>query len=500
MSLRTTLAAPATTGPGDPGDPPRPGFLRRHVLFLVLLLAGTALRVVAQLAYRPALLYVDSFRYLSNIDSTGIKGSDPLGYTLFLRGLLRIPDLAVVPIVQHLMGLGLAVALYALLVRRGVRTWLAALAAAPVLLDAYILQIEQLVMSDTLFIALEATGLILLAWRRRPPVTAIVVAGLALGAAVTVRSVGQPVVIIALVYAVATAGRGWRRRLTRGAALVAACVVPVAAYGVWTIAQYGHVGLGSSHGRMMYGRAATFADCRGLDLPAYERSLCPKQPVDQRPGVDVFMWGVESPASTYKPPPGVTKDAAFGDFAMRVFRHQPLDLAWAVTLDMLRGFQPTKAEMHNQVSVTRWQFQEGYPQTIGIDPSSVPALVRTGGVDTYADPGLAKFLRAYQLSVGYLPGTVVGLSLLLGALAFLGVGRARRSPLRGACFVLTGGVTGMLLVASLVEFSWRYHLPGIVLGPVAGALALTAIFGRTRNARGVGDASGVGREREDARR
>lgn len=500
MSLRTAIAAPATPRARVPGGPPRPGFLRRHGLIIVLLLAGIALRVVAQLAYRPALLYVDSFRYLGNITSSGIKGSDPLGYTLFLRLLLHVPNLAVVAAVQHAMGLGLAVALYALLVRRGVRTWLAALAAAPVLLDAYILQIEQLVMSDGLFIALTTTALIALAWRRRPSATAVIVAGLALGAAMTVRSVGQPVVVVALVYAVATAGRGWRRRLTRGAALVAACAVPVAAYAVWTAAHYGSAGLGSSHGRMMYGRAATFADCRGVDLPAYERSLCPSQPVGQRTGVDEFMWGIESPASTYKPPPGMTKDAAFGDFALRVYRHQPLDLARAVTVDFLRGFLPAKHEMHNQVSVERWQFQSAYPETVGLDPSAVPALVRAGGDHTYADPALAGFLRQYQLTWGYLPGTVVGAGLLLGALAFFGAGRARRSPLRGACFVLTAGTTGMLLVTSLVEFSWRYQLPGVVLGPVTGALALTAMFARPWNAGDAADASPDEGQREDAGR
>lgn len=486
MSLSTTIAAPADAGSGAAGGPARRGFLRflrRHALFGALLLAGVALRVVTQLAYRPALLFVDSFNYLANIDSTGIKGSDPLGYTLFLRLVLHIPDLAEVPAVQHALGLGIAVGLYALLVRRGVWTWLAALATAPVLLDAYILQIEQLVMSDALFIVLAVVALIALAWRRRPSVPAIVVAGLALGAAVTVRSVGEPVVIIALAYVVATAGRGVRRRLGRGALLATACALPVAAFALGTTAQYGHPALGASGGRMMYGRAATFADCRGLALPAYERSLCPREPLDARLGVDDYMWGTRSPASTYQPPRGMSKDAVFGDFAMRIFRHQPLGLAKAVTVDFLRGFAPRKADAPGQVSVTRWQFQLGYPQTVGLDPTRIPALVRSGGMYAYADPRFTPFLRGYQLSVGYLPGTAVGVSLLFGVLAFAGVGRARRSPLRGACFLFTAATGGALLAAALVEFSWRYQLPGVVLAPAAGALALTAVFARLPEAR-----------------
>lgn len=486
MSLSTTTAAPADAGSGDAGDPAHRGvlrFLRRHALFGALLLAGIALRVVTQLAYRPALLFVDSFNYLANIDSHGVKGSDPLGYTFFLRLVLHIPDLAEVPAVQHVMGLGVAAGLYALLVRRGVRTWIAAAATAPVLLDAYILQIEQLVMSDALYIALTAAGLIALAWRRRPPVTAIVVAGLALGAAVTVRSVGQPVVIVALVFAVATAGRGWRRRIGRGAVLVTACALPIAGCVVWTVAQYGHPALGASRGRMMYGRAATFADCRGLALPAYERSLCPAQPVGRRLGVDDMMWSPESPAATYRPPRGMRKETVYGDFAMRVFRHQPLDLARAITADFLRGFAPRKTDEPGQVSVERWQFQEGIPRFVGLDPTRIPALVRTGGVYGYADPDLASFLRGYQLSAGYLPGTVVGVCLLFGVLASAGAGRARRSPLRGACFLFTAGTGAALLVAALIEFSWRYQLPGVVLAPAAGALALTAIFARPPDAR-----------------
>ena len=52
---------------------------------------------------------------------------------------------------QRLLGLAMAVALYAVLVRRGAARWLAALAVAPVLLDAYQLQMEQMIMPDVWF-------------------------------------------------------------------------------------------------------------------------------------------------------------------------------------------------------------------------------------------------------------------------------------------------------------------------------------------------------------
>ena len=51
--------------------------------------------------------------------------------------------------IQHLAGVGSAAALYALTLRHGANRWLASLAAAPLLLDGYQIQIEQLIMSDT---------------------------------------------------------------------------------------------------------------------------------------------------------------------------------------------------------------------------------------------------------------------------------------------------------------------------------------------------------------
>src|SRR5215467_8096852 len=53
-----------------------PAILRRHWLAAALLAAGLVLRVLAQLAYRPALFYIDTTRYLYN----DAQGMDPVGY------------------------------------------------------------------------------------------------------------------------------------------------------------------------------------------------------------------------------------------------------------------------------------------------------------------------------------------------------------------------------------------------------------------------------------
>src|SRR6202044_923487 len=143
----------------------------------VLLAAGLALRVLAQVSYRPALFYIDTARYLYNAE-----GMDPVGYKGPLRAILFLANFGAVAAVQHLLGLAMAVVIYVLLLRRGVSRWLAALAIAPVLLDAYQVQNEQAIMPGTWFEALIVAGLAILLWRPRAGWRAVVAGGPGRGA------------------------------------------------------------------------------------------------------------------------------------------------------------------------------------------------------------------------------------------------------------------------------------------------------------------------------
>jgi hypothetical protein len=102
------------------------GALRRHWLISALLLAGLVLRLLSSIAYRPALLYIDTLKYLYN----AWPGTDPLGYSGVLKAILLVGNLETVAAVQHLVGLAMGVAIYALLLRRGAPRWLAAMARA----------------------------------------------------------------------------------------------------------------------------------------------------------------------------------------------------------------------------------------------------------------------------------------------------------------------------------------------------------------------------------
>jgi hypothetical protein len=77
--------------------------VRGHWPFVVVLSAGLALRVLTEVAYRPALLYIDSAKYLV---SSG--GTAPEGYQVLLRLLDPIGGLALVAAVQHAFGLATA--------------------------------------------------------------------------------------------------------------------------------------------------------------------------------------------------------------------------------------------------------------------------------------------------------------------------------------------------------------------------------------------------------
>ena len=63
--------------------------LRQHWLAALLFALGIALRAITMAAYHPALLYVDSLKYLYG----AWPGSDPIGYEVPLKAVLLVGDL-----------------------------------------------------------------------------------------------------------------------------------------------------------------------------------------------------------------------------------------------------------------------------------------------------------------------------------------------------------------------------------------------------------------------
>jgi hypothetical protein len=477
------------------------------------------LRVLSELAYRPALLYIDSAKYL-----VGSAGSEPEGYRLLLRLLDPAGGLGLVAAVQHGFGLATAVGLYALLIRRGVPRWGAALTAAPVLLDAYQLQLEQTIMPDVLFETMVAAGLILLLWRRRPGARLIAAGALVLGLATTVREIGAVLIAPTLIFALLTVPRltrsqpdGAPRRVGRQraarAALAGGCfALPVVAYMVAAIAVYGHFGLASNGPAPEYGRVAAAADCATLTLPADERALCPS-PAQTLAlgGVDGLLHNPASPGFTALVPAGLSHQQLVSSFSLAVLHQQPLRVAASIARDSARLFALTRDGSPVITSISRWQFQTFYPTY----PRSYSMAVFTqlahqaGSGGPAVDRPLATLLRDYQLHGGYTPGPLYAAALaagLLGALSGLARRRkpGRQTPVRdapgretpgrwtrtpadseraAACLLVTLSAVVLLLSSDAFEFSWRYQLPAVVLLPLAGALGATALAARCTAAR-----------------
>ena len=92
--------------------------VREHKLFSAALAAGAFLRLITVLGYPGALWFAgDSYVYVGAALRPQPNLSKSTGYSLFLRALLPFHSFTLVTVVQHLLGLAVAV------MRRRIRRW-----------------------------------------------------------------------------------------------------------------------------------------------------------------------------------------------------------------------------------------------------------------------------------------------------------------------------------------------------------------------------------------
>ena len=449
--------------------------LRQHWLAAVLIAAGLVLRVLAELAYRPALFYIDSVKYI--YDS---QGNDPEGYKAPLRVLLLVGNFDTVTAIQHALGLAMAITIYVLLLRRGASRWLAALAIAPILLDGYQLQSEQTIMPSTWFEALIVAGLAILLWRPQPGWRAVVGGGLVLGTSAIVAQVGEALLIPAVIFLLA-AGGGWRRVLGKCAALCLAFVLPILAYSTGSEILTGTFALSHQGVTSLYGRTAAAVDCTTITLPANERRICPARGPQAR-GDDWLAFNPASPVQAiYRDLPRAQVNTIVTNFSRNVVVQQPTQVLRAYGRDVLKLFAVDRQTQPGDPPISRWQFETSFPY---LSPHATkPEVDATiaqfgGGAPTVWRP-VAAFLHGYQLDGGYTPGSL----LLLFTLAGLGgsaalllrrrLGAARQKAL--ACLLFFGSGAFLLLVSDVFVFSWRYQMPALVTLVPAGALGISVM-------------------------
>lgn len=411
------------TGPlPTAGAPPRPLWLR-HLPFGILVALAAALRVVAMIAYNGILWFPDAHSYLAVAVRPVPYPARPMGYGFFLYLLEPFHSLAFVAGVQHAMGLAAGVIVYAVLRRFRTPWWVATLCAVPVLFDAYQLELEHMLLSDTLFwfLVLVAVALVIC---RPDSWPAMAGAGLALGAATLTRSVGLPLLVVFGVYLLV------RRRWRVAAVLAGACLAPMAAYAVWFHATWGTYALTNSDGIFLYGRTAAFADCKIIKPPANERSLCPDKPVGERRPSPDYIWHIKpfGDLSNYRKFTPA-RNAWAGDFARRAVLAQPVAYLGTGLDDFWKTFAPARVVYPNHHDVELYEFPATMPpqkklsvhplpgRTLGSAIATYTALPGSNGTATM-DPGPAAFLRAYQ-KVAYLPGPVLAVILAGGGLGML---------------------------------------------------------------------------------
>ncbi|WP_062344729.1 hypothetical protein [Herbidospora yilanensis] len=427
-------------------------WVRENPWFSGVFGVGLLLRVLAVVGYQPALWFPDTYTYVVTAIRPRPDLVRPAGYSFFLRLFEPFHSFGLVVVVQHLLGLATAVLIYTA-IRRKV---LGVVAAAVVLLDAYQIQLEHLLVSDTLFLFLVVAATVLalkpVTWR-----TALAV-GVLLAAATITRTAGLPLIVVFLVL------YGWRaRRWT--AVFAAGALVPVVAYGVWFHAAHDRVGIVGANGAFLYVRVMPFAECQVMKPPADLAVLCDDR--DPRPPAQDYVWDDASPLVRL---PGETftaaNDALAQRFALLAIARQPGDYLAAVARDLVRAFEPGRPVYPNPEVYAAYEF----PVTVPAEPRTRDTLgvelarrYENGPISTQVIEPVAGWLRTYQ-SVLALPGPLLLLVLLVPVIAM------RRSDV-----LIPWAVAWALLVvpAATAVFDYRYVLPAAPLAFLAAAMALS---------------------------
>ena len=449
-------------------------------LFAAALVPALALRVDAELGYRWQSWFNDSFTYVRAAVTLTPETERSSGYALYLWLLSPAHSYLLVTASQHLMGVLVAVMIYALARHRlGAPAWAAVLATLPVLYDGFEIQLEHLVMSDTLFLFLAMAALTVVLWSPRPSWRACLAAGLLLGISSTIRPTGLPLLVVLAVYLVIVYWRRWRLIVAGLVACGVACAVPVLGYEGWYKQAHGEFAMTDSTGVFLYSRVMTFADCSRMSLPTDLLPLCTSVPPDQRPIAQAYIWTSVSPLDRYSEPmfsPTVNRLAE--RFAVAAIEAQPLDYARTVWDDTVRSFDWNRSVFPNGQTYDAYLFSSQpleVPSGSYDGYQSVEAYYARGNPQTVLVAPFAAVIRDYQRYV-WLPGTVYGAILLVG---LFGIVRRWRRSGRAALLPWLCSLALIVVPAATAEFDYRYVTTAVPFACLAAAMT----FGPARLAR-----------------
>ncbi|RFS86392.1 hypothetical protein D0T12_07310 [Actinomadura spongiicola] len=443
-----------------------------HLPFACLMAVAVVVRVVAVKGYPSPLWFGDSPGYLTAAIELRPSKTRPSGYSLLLWALKPFHSFTLLVSVQHVIGLLMGVLVYLLVWRVARVAWFGALLAVPVLLPVHQVALEHMLMSDSLFAFLLLAAVAAVLWRRRTTWWLGALAGLFTGFAAVTRAAGLPLIVVILV-AMVVRGAGWRV----GVAAVA-FAVPVGGYVVWFHSAYGEFRMAKAEQVWLYGRTATFADCRVIKPRPELKIMCPERSNPRVSRPFAALWTGDSP---FRDVPGWIHgergNALAGEFAREAIKAQPGDYAKVVVHDTLRAFEWRRVAYPTPWTWRQYEFPEG--EAWSYEQATIAGEYGPGGRTKVVDPWSAWVLK-YQERV-VLPGTVLGV-LLLGGLGgvLLHVRSEGRWRVKGAVWDWTTGallpwgtcLALLVIPAATADFDYRYVQPAVPFACVALAFAL----------------------------
>jgi Dolichyl-phosphate-mannose-protein mannosyltransferase len=458
--------------------------IERNPWFSFALLCGAGLRLLAVLGYPGALWFGgDSYVYLGAALRLRPDLSKTTGYSLFLRALLPFHSLTLVAVLQHLMGLAVAVMMYALLRRNGVSKKWSTIATLPVLFDGFMIEDEHMIMTEALFTFLIMLALLLLLWNRQVSVWVALIAGLMVGYAADVRTEGAAVVVLFPIFLLIRAWRSWRnwRGWLAVAAVTAGCAAPLIGYAAWFDSWTGSFNVTLSDGFYLWGRVSSFANCAVIRPPADEVKVCPTEPLSKRTPPGNFIWFAPQ---VHQDLPGgpvtIANNKLLTSFAIHAVEAQPLSYVHTVVDGVMLSFGWPRIAYPSPGTVYYYYFHTK-PELIPKDRSWIPGGTAYQDAESYGHATPSRVVEPFAILIlgyerlFYTYGPLFGVIMLLG---LGGVLRVQRRPLRLRWYRRRGSmlpwVTAVVLLVfpiATADFDYRYLLPVLPFACLAAGLA-----------------------------
>lgn len=453
------------------------GRAREHHAILILIALAIVVRIGLMYLYFPALLLAfDTPRY-ARVGGFPMFGDFwmPAGYPFFLCLLRSVTnELWVTTAVQHALGIATGVFLYIALIRLQVRPWVACIPAAAVFFSGDQLYLEHSPMADFFLTFCAAGGfLATVVWlTKRKSWWWLGIASAAFAYATLVRSAGVALLAVLAFVAVIAAGDGLR---ARGVAACFAVIPAGLVFGLYVAVFWlsggRYLGISDMRGWNFYSRVAPFADCSKFTPPKGTEVLCETRPPAERPGPFGYVWDLQSvPRRMFELGPETGKKLE--EFACEVVRHQPLDYARAVLLDLARFVEPSLGGNRPLAGQPREIISFGWR-----DPEVERLVVRAMALDyrgTEVTVRAQAFLGAYQQYISIRCWWLVPLAISTVA----GFWRAREN-LRFAVLLFGLGALALFALPALtVSYDFRYGIPPAIFLVVAGVLGAVACCDR----------------------